>query len=90
MSEKKMWNIYHEYDMSDGEGYGSFHECDYAGTVSATDEEIQEYLEKWNKPEKHDHCTLDGDLYYHTVRAEVLEVVDISKFGPPYYVPTEE
>lgn len=90
MSEKKMWNIYHEYDEPDGDWYCSVDRSDYIGTVYATDEEIREYLEKWDKPEEAGHCTMTGTMYEHTVRAELLVPMDISDFGPPYYVPTEE
>ena len=79
MSEKKLWNIFHCYYVDGGFGDGVL-QADLVGTVEATEEEINEFLKKWNKPEVYDDPYTA--LECHAVRAEPVEVVEFKGFEP--------
>ena len=79
MSEKKLWNIFHCYG-TDG-GFGDYiPQEDHVGTVEATEEEIKEFLEKWDKPEVYEKPYAELDC--HAVRAVPVEVVELKGFEP--------
>ena len=80
MGDKQKWIIRHEYDV-DG-GYGDAVPVnDIVAVVEATDEEINAFLEKWDKPRVYDR-PYDG-LEEHHVSAEPIEIVkDISTVVP--------
>lgn len=77
---KKLWNIYHIYDV-DG-GYGDAVQItDLVGTVSATDEQIDLIVEYWNKPRVYAHPY--DDLTEHTIiKEEVKPIYDLVNFEP--------
>lgn len=77
--EKKLWNIFHSYGTDGGFGDYVLQE-NLAGTVEATDEEIKEYLEKWNKPEIYD--TPYDELDCHNVTAEEIIVKKLHELEP--------
>lgn len=79
MSEKKLWNIFHCYDTD-----GGFGDCvpqeDLVGTVEATEEEIKEFLKKWDKPEIYEEPY--AAMLCHAVRVVPVEVVELKGFEP--------
>ena len=79
MGEKKLWNIFHEYDVDSGMG-GAMPIYDLVGTVEATEDEINRFIQKWNKPEVYDHPY--DDLRCHTVYAKEVKFVDLNELEP--------
>lgn len=77
--EKKLWNIYEESDVDGGFGDAVWAQ-NLVGTVMATDEEIKEFLEYWDKPRVYDHPY--ADLMEHHIVAEEVHTVDIHGFEP--------
>lgn len=79
MSEKKLWNIYHCYG-ADG-GFGDYvPQTVNVGTVEATEDEIKDFVDKWDQPEIYDKPY--DELDCHHVYAEPVEVVALSGFEP--------
>lgn len=90
MAEKKIWNIYHEYDdFLSSDGWQAFNQRDLMATVYATYEEIKAFLEKWDKPVVCGHTNCNGDAYEHSVVAEEACIQDISEFKP-YWAEEDE
>lgn len=83
MEEKKVWDIVHEFDMPDGDWYGCFRDSHHVATVLATDREIKDFLEKWDKPEIFGHCTLDGDMEEHHIIAMESKPLPIEELNTP-------
>ena len=77
--EKKLYAIYHNYDEADEYG-DSVYVSLMVGVLSATEQEIKEFLDKWDKPEVYD--TPYDSLVCHSVRAEEIKILDISSLQP--------
>ena len=76
---KKLWNIYHGYDVDGGFG-DAIPTCELVGTAKATEDEINRFVQKWDQPEVYDHPY--ADLCCHHVYAEEVKIVDMKKFKP--------
>lgn len=77
--EKKLYAIYHGVD-EDG-GYGdAVYTANMMGIVRATEEEIEAYIAKWNKPIVYDHPY--DDLSCHNVYAEEVVVANLDELNP--------
>lgn len=77
---KKLYAIFHGVDEDGGFGDAVYTE-NMMGVVQATQEEIDEFLLKWNEPIVYDHPY--DDLYCHYVRAEEIpEFCDLDKLNP--------
>ena len=76
---KKLWNIFHGYDVDGGFGDPVYQE-DLVATVEATDDEIKEFVEKWNKSEVYDRPY--GYLECHAVFAREVEVKMLQGLEP--------
>ncbi len=77
---KKYYNIYHMSDIYDGRSSVPVQQHKYIGLVYATEEEIKEFLEKWNKPRVYYH--MYDVLYEHLVTAVPVEVKELNKLEP--------
>lgn len=78
---KKLYAIYHVFDY--GLEYGdALHTEELSGYVLATDDEIKDFIEKWNKPIVYD-IPYD-ELRCHGIRTEEVSIFDkdISEFEP--------
>ena len=64
-----LWNIYHHYDNC-GEYGDAIHVRKHVGTIAATEEEIAEFLKKWDKPRIYESPY--GDLWFGHVTAEMV------------------
>lgn len=73
MSEKKLWNIFHQYQDYEGN-----YDQDLVGTVSATQEEVDEYCKKWSK----EKTSEDGMMYGIVSATEVQPDSDLSTLVP--------
>lgn len=71
--EKKLWVISHVYDTDGGFG-DSIPTEELLVVVKATDEEIQAFLDKYDKPYVYD--TPYANLYCHGILARAVKVVD--------------
>lgn len=72
---KKLWNIFHAYDVDGGFGDPVGVE-DLVATVEATDDEIKEFVEKWNKPECYEkpYCYMECHrVYTREVQVKTLQ-----------------
>lgn len=78
-SAKEFWAIYHGYSVDGGYGDAVWEE-EMVGVVSATENEIQEFIEKYNNPIVYDHPY--DDLVAHCIRAEKIKIADISEIKP--------
>ena len=79
MSNKALWAIYGGEDVDGGYGDAiptSWH----IATVLATEDEIEAFVKKWNKPEVYD-IPYDS-LECHRVYAERIEIVDLESVIP--------
>lgn len=76
---KKLWNVFHCYDVDGGFGDAIPAE-DLVGTVEATDEEMEAFLQKWNQPEVYEHPY--ADLECHFVQAVEVTVQTLDGFEP--------
>lgn len=84
-NEKFIWAIFHCYDEDGGYGDAVPQEV-MVGSCMATEQEIEEFLQKWDKPEVYDHPY--DDLVCHGVRAEKIdlkELKDIKPYGDDYF-----
>lgn len=78
---KKLYAIYHGYTQDGGYGDGIWAE-DHVGTVYATEDEINAYIEKYNKPEVYEKPY--DELTCHHVRAEEIVIADSLNDVKPY------
>lgn len=76
---KEHWAIFHGYTVDGGYGDAIWEE-DMVGTVEATEDEINAFIEKYNVPIVYDHPY--DDLTAHHIRAEKFEIKDISEIKP--------
>lgn len=76
---KKFYAIFHGVDEDGGFGDAVYTE-NMMGVVEATQEEIDAFIQKWNKPVIYD--TPYVDLSCHNVRAEEIQFVDLNKLNP--------
>ena len=76
---KKFYAIFHGVDEDGGFGDAVYTES-MMGVVEATQEEIDAFIQKWNKPVIYD--TPYADLSCHNVRAEEIQFVDLDKLNP--------
>lgn len=86
--EKKLFAVFHEYDVDGGFG-DAVGTSDFVGCIYATDEEAKAYLEKWDKPKVYAHPY--SDLYCFGVKLEEVkiydgDIMDFAPYGPdvPY------
>lgn len=77
--EKKLWAIYHDYDVDGGFG-DSIHETEMVGVVQATEEEIEAFIQKYDKPIIYDKPY--DELYCHSVRVEEIEMTSLDSICP--------
>lgn len=76
---KKFYAIFHGVEEDGGFGDGVFTE-NMVGVVEATQEEINAFIEKWDKPIVYDEPY--ASLTCHHVRAEEIEICDLSTLNP--------
>lgn len=78
--EKKLWSIEHE--MDDDSGHGDAIQTRYCvAIVEATKEEIDAFLEEWDRPRIYDRPY--DNLMEHHITATPIEIVkDLSKVEP--------
>jgi hypothetical protein len=76
---KKFYAIFHGVDEDGGFGDAVYTES-LMGVVEATQEEIDAFVKKWNKPVIYD--TPYADLSCHNVRAEEITFCDLNKLNP--------
>ena len=69
--KRTLWNIYHHYDNC-GENGDAIPVCEHVATIAATEEEIAEFLQKWNRPRIYESPY--ADLYFGHVTAEIVVV----------------
>ena len=74
-----LYNIFHIYDTDGGFG-DAVEKKDFIACVEATEEEIDEFLEKWDKPRIYDHPY--ADLREHEVIAKRVDIMDLSDVQP--------
>ena len=84
---KKLWNVFHGYDVDGGFGDAVWSE-NLVGTVEATDEEMEAFLQKWNRPEIYEHPY--DDLTCHSIRVEEVTVQTLDGFEPYSTDPDDE
>ena len=77
--EKKLYAIFHGHDEKCVFGDAVYTE-DMMGVVSATEEEIKAYVEKWNKPIIYDSTYTDFSC--HNVYAQEVSIVDLNELNP--------
>lgn len=76
---KKLFDIYHRYDVDNG--YGDATSVDEkVATVFETQEAIDEFVKKWNKPRV--YKTSYDKLYEHEVYARESSVKDLKDVIP--------
>ncbi len=78
--KRRLWNIYHHYD-NDGEYGDAIPVCQHVATIAATEEEIEEFLKKWNRPRIYESPY--ADLWFGRVTAEMV-VVQTTESIIPY------
>jgi len=76
---KKFYAIFHGYDTDGGFGDAIPQET-MMGIVEATEEEIEAFIKKWDKPVVYDHPY--DDLCCHNVRAEEIKICDLNTLNP--------
>lgn len=76
---KKFYAIFHGVDEDGGFGDAVYTES-MMGVVEATQEEIDAFIQKWNKPVIYD--TPYANLSCHNVRAEEIQFDDLNKLNP--------
>lgn len=79
MMSKKFYAIFHGVDEDGGFGDAVYTE-NMMGVVEATREEIDAFVEKWNKPTVYDEPY--AQLTCHNVRAEEIKICDPSTLNP--------
>ena len=78
-NQKHMYAVYHMYDTDGGFG-DAIPQENMVGIVMATEEEINAFVEKWDKPEVYDRPY--ADLYHHIVRAEKIDITTLEELRP--------
>lgn len=78
---ENLYAIYHCYDVDGGFG-DAVSQDTLVGICYATQEEIDEFLAEWDKPEVYDKPY--ADLYHHCVRADQLSVSELKDIVPYY------
>ena len=76
---KKLWNIFHSYDVDGGFGDAVNRE-ELVATVEATDEEIKDFIKKWDAPEVYEKPY--AYLECHNVYALEVEVKELQDLEP--------
>lgn len=76
---KELYGIYHGFDEDGGYGDAIYEEV-LVGVVQATETEIREFVEKYDKPIVYGHPY--DDLTAHHIRAEKITITDICKVKP--------
>lgn len=74
-----LYNIFHCYDV-DGEFGDAVPKQELIGLVEATDKEVNDFLNLWNKPRIYD--TPYDALYEHIVIAEPVKICELSDLQP--------
>lgn len=72
---KNMYAVFHWYHVDGGFGDPVYTE-EMKGIVSATEEEIAEYVRKWDKPIIYEKPY--GNLYKHGIRIEKVKMADLT------------
>lgn len=86
LKKKSLWAIYHEYDL-DG-GYGdAIPSSEMVGIVMATNDEIADFIKKYNKPIVYDKPY--NELCCHVIRVEKIDIIysldEVKPYGPDDY-----
>lgn len=81
MESKKLYAIYHGYSVDGGYGDAIWEE-EMTGLVWATQNEIDAYVKKYNKPVVYDHPY--DDLVCHGIRAEEAAIDESLDQVKPY------
>ena len=76
---RKLYNIFHQFDVDGGFG-DAVGKRMHVGLVKATEEEIKNFLEIWDKPRVYEHPY--SDLYEHSVVAEEVKVAELKDVVP--------
>ena len=76
---KDIWAIFHCYDTDGGFG-DAIPQENMVGACMATEEEINEFLKKWDKPEVYDRPY--ADLVCHSVRVERIKLAELKDIQP--------
>ena len=81
MAEKKLFGVYHVYDVDGGIG-DAVEKSDFVGCIYATDEEAKAYVKKWSKPKV--YATPYAKLWHHVVVLKEVKIYDgnIMEFKP--------
>ena len=74
-----LYQIVHIYDVDGGFGDAIGQE-DCVGVVEASEEEIEKFLQEWDKPEIYDRPY--SDLWHHTVVARPVELKRLNEVTP--------
>ena len=78
-NQKSLWAIFHGYDEDGGFG-DAIPEETMVGVVEATEEEINAFVKKWDKPVIYDRPY--SDLYCHNVWASRIEIAPLDQLKP--------
>jgi hypothetical protein len=78
-----LYQIFHEYDVDGGFG-DPISRSELVAVVDATQEQIDKFLEEWDKPRIYDHPY--GDLYEHGITVKPLTAIkkieDVTPYDP--------
>jgi len=77
---REFYTIYHITDIYDGGSYGPTQKMTNLGMVEATPEEIEAFIEYWNKPRVYYH--MYDKLYEHRVTAVKVKKTDLNTIEP--------
>lgn len=80
---KKLYTIYHVYDVYNGIAGGPLQQLKNLGMVEATEKEMEEFLKEWNKPRV--YYNMYDKLYEHKIIATetpIKELKDIVPYDP--------
>ena len=78
-ANKELWTIYHGYSVDGGYGDAIWEE-EAIATVEATEDEINEFVKKYDNPIVYDHPY--DDLTAHHIWANKIEIKDIHDVKP--------
>jgi hypothetical protein len=76
---KKLFAIYHGVDEDGGFGDAVYTEI-MVGLVYATDKQIKDFVEQWDKPIVYDKPY--AELMCHSIRAEEIPITKLTKLNP--------
>lgn len=86
-NRKPLWQIFEDYDVDGGFGDAVLTERS-CGIVEASEDEIKDFLEYWDKPRVYDHPY--DDLCEHKIRAVKIEAIHDVKTFEPYNAETRD